>query len=225
MTRSPHPEERPRTAPALAPPSQPPPPAVRESSRAMDVRHQEIARCLFRESNDALFIFDPRDHRVVDVNPATLRLTGFEKAALCAWRLRDLFASAEPGGLDRLIEAYRRTGFYHSHEGYFLARESGEPIPVNVSVSRIHTSPDPLGLVVARDISHRIRAQEALRESENRYRSLVESAKVVIWTVAADGRITSLNPAFESITGWPCSAWIGRVFIDLIHPDDRPLAL
>ena len=39
-------------------------------------REQEIARCLFRESNDAFFIFDPDDHRVVDVNPAALRLTG-----------------------------------------------------------------------------------------------------------------------------------------------------
>ena len=53
----------------------------------MDARHQEIARCLFRESNDALFIFDPKDHRVLDVNPAALRLTGFDKEAACAMRI------------------------------------------------------------------------------------------------------------------------------------------
>jgi PAS domain S-box-containing protein len=190
----------------------------------MDARHQEIARCLFRESNDALFIFDPSDHAVVDVNPAALRLTGFDKDVLCAKRLRDLFTSSEPAGLGNLVAAYRRTGYYHSREGYYLGRADGEPIPVNVSVSRIHTTPDPLGLVVARDISERIRAQEALRESESRYRGLVESARLLIFGVSEGGLIVSLNTAFEAETGRARTSWIGRPFADLVHPDDRAAA-
>ncbi len=190
----------------------------------MDTRHEEIALCLFRESNDALFIFDSKDHSVVDVNPAAMRLTGFDKEAACALRLHDLFAGAEPGSLGRLVDAYRRTGFYHSREGYYLSRQSGEPIPVNVSVSRIHTTPEPLGLVVARDITERVRAQEALRESEARYRGLVESAKVIIWSVSTEGRIESLNPAFEAITGLACADWIGRPFAELIWSEDLSIA-
>ena len=190
----------------------------------MDARHQEIALCLFRESNDALFIFDSKDHRVLDVNPAALRLTGFDKEAACVLRLHDLFTGEEPDSLGRLVDAYRRTGFYHSREGYYLSRQSGEPIPVNVSVSRIHTAPEPLGLVVARDITERVRAQEALRESEARYRGLVETAQVIIWSVSTDRRIESLNPAFEAITGWARADWIGRPFAGLIYPEDLPLA-
>ncbi len=186
--------------------------------------HEEISRCLFRESNDALFLFDPKNHRVLDVNPAALRLTGLDKSAACALRIGDLFSGAEPDDLDRLIDAYRRTGFYHSREGYCLAREVGEPIPVNISVSRIHTKPEPMGMVVARDITERIRAQEALRESEARYRGLVETARLIIWSVSADGRITSLNPAFEAITGWPQATWVGQAFVELIHPEDLPAA-
>lgn len=187
----------------------------------MNARHQEIARCLFRESNDALFIFDPRDHRVVDVNPAGLRLTGYEKDAVCALGLRDLFTSGEPDELLRLVDAYRRTGYFHSREGYFLARAFGNALPVNVSVSRIHTAPDPLGLVVARDVSERIKAQEALRESEDRYRGLVEAAQIIIFGVNSLGACSSLNPAFEAVTGWTREAWLGRPFADLVHPDDR----
>ena len=191
----------------------------------MDLLQQEVARCLFRESNDALFIFAPRNHRVVDVNPVALRLTGFDKEAACGKWLHELFTSPDPGGLPRLIEAYRRTGFYHSREGYFLGRAAGPPIPVNVSVSRIHIEPEPLGLVVARDITDRIAAQERLRESEERYRGLVETAQLIIWSASASGEILTLNPAFQALTGWTREAWIGRPFAELFIPSDVPAVL
>jgi PAS domain S-box-containing protein len=183
-------------------------------------RHEEIARCLFRESNDALLLFDPRDHRVVEVNPTALRLTGFARPRLLELRVWDLFSSDGPDGVERLSQAYLRTGLFHSREGYYLRREAEAPIPVNISVSRIHTRPDPLGLVVARDISERVHAAAALRESEERYRALVESAGVLIWSLSSDGTITSLNPAFEAITGWSRDDWLGRPFVALVNPDD-----
>jgi PAS domain S-box-containing protein len=62
-----------------------------------------------------------------------------------------------------------------------------------------------------------------LRQSEERYRSLVNSLPELIYAISPEGKITFLNPAFEQITGWPVAAWLGRSFEDLIHPDDRPL--
>src|SRR5437868_6559477 len=93
-------------------------------------QHQEIARCLFRESNDALFLFDLRTNRVMDANPAALRLTGFEKEEVCAMGLAELFPCDDPAGLSRLMEAYQHTGFFHSREGYTLRRRRGEPLAV-----------------------------------------------------------------------------------------------
>jgi PAS domain S-box-containing protein len=55
----------------------------------------------------------------------------------------------------------------------------------------------------------------------DRFRRLVESAPDVIFTLSPDGVITSLNPAFQRIMGWPAEEWVGRTFEELLHPDDR----
>lgn len=60
-----------------------------------------------------------------------------------------------------------------------------------------------------------------LRESEEKYRRLVDGLRDVVFSLAKDGTISSLNPAFERITGWQVSDWVGKSFTDLLHPDDR----
>jgi PAS domain S-box-containing protein len=188
-------------------------------------RHFEIGRSLFREANDAFFLFDPVTRKIVDVNPAALRLTGLEKDAACSMRLGDLFIAQVPGGLEAMTDALARTGFFHSREGYYLRRASKSDLPVNVSVSRIHTEPEPVGLVVARDISDRKQAEEALRQVEARYNSLVASTGVMVWEVGADGALVSISPAFETLTGWSSRDWVGRPIEGLFHPDDRERAM
>ncbi len=185
----------------------------------------QVSRSLFREANDAFFLFDPRTYQIVDLNPTALRLTGLEKDAARAMRLDELFSGSGPGGLENLTQALARTGFFHSREGYFLKRASRSDLPVNISVSRIHTEPEPVGLVVARDISERKRAEEALRQIEARYNSLIASTGVMVWEIDAAGALVSISPAFQTISGWSCGHWIGRRFDELLHAEDRATAI
>ena len=66
--------------------------------------------------------------------------------------------------------------------------------------------------------------ESALRVSEQRYRAMVDAARDVIFTLTPNGRIASLNPAFEDITGWPVQDWLGRSFIRLIDSSDIDIA-
>ncbi len=70
----------------------------------------------------------------------------------------------------------------------------------------------------------RKQAEQRLRKSEERFRTLIETARDVIYTISADGIITSLNQAFETLTGFLVGTWIGQPFQALVYPEDRPFA-
>src|SRR5207302_1265164 len=80
-------------------------------------------------------------------------------------------------------------------------------------------------LGVATDISDRKRTEAALRNPEESYPSLVDGVADVIFALSPSGEVTSLNPAFEEMTGFPPADWVGRPFEAFVHPDDVPLAL
>ena len=63
----------------------------------------------------------------------------------------------------------------------------------------------------------------SIESDRERLHHIYAEAPIVLYELTTDGRIASLSAAFESITGWPVSAWLGRPFLDLIAPEDRDL--
>ena len=76
------------------------------------------------------------------------------------------------------------------------------------------------------DVTDRLAAEEALRESEERFRAMAETVPDVVFTATAEGVVDYVNPQHEALTGVPPGEVVGTVmWPDLIHPDDRPAAL
>jgi two-component system cell cycle sensor histidine kinase/response regulator CckA len=111
------------------------------------------------------------------------------------------------------------TAANRSHQfEYRMLAEDGRVIRVRDMV-RVHDDAEISGVLL--DITVERVAEERIRASEERYRSVVDGARDIIYTVTPDAMLTSANPAFETITGWKAADWIGRNVLLLLHPDDR----
>ena len=71
------------------------------------------------------------------------------------------------------------------------------------------------------ELAERKRAESALHKSETRYRRLLEDVWDVVYTISIDGRILSLNSAFEDLTGYPVAQWINKPLLPLFAEADQ----
>ncbi|MGB8317835.1 MAG: PAS domain S-box protein [Ignavibacteriaceae bacterium] len=105
----------------------------------------------------------------------------------------------------------------------FVYKKNGQTIPIEISCALVnHDIGQPKYLLaVFNDISERKSAETALKQSEERYRNVVENIKEVIFQTDKNGLWTFLNPAWEEITGFSIKESIGINFLDYVHPEDR----
>jgi PAS domain S-box-containing protein len=75
----------------------------------------------------------------------------------------------------------------------------------------------------ARHLRSKRDLEDKIRQSEEKYRTIVETAHDIIWILDTQGNFTFINKRGEELSGHKISDWIGKSFVPLIHPDDLPL--
>ena len=100
-------------------------------------------------------------------------------------------------------------------------RRDGTSFPVYLSVGVVPVEDTFRFTAIILDISHQKRVEQALQESEARYRSVVDNVKEVIFQTDLDGHWTFLNPAWSEITGYAIDSSLGQPLLDSVHPLDH----
>jgi PAS domain S-box-containing protein len=102
----------------------------------------------------------------------------------------------------------------------------GQPGRARWVTARAHPIKDAEGRVVEvmlmhEDITERVHAEKALREREERFRSLAMATSQMVWACAADGRVYEDSPSWRAFTGQSYDEWCGYGWLEAVHPDDR----
>ncbi|MFB6266458.1 MAG: PAS domain S-box protein [Halodesulfurarchaeum sp.] len=167
------------------------------------VREQELSlfRRLIDNANDAVYVMDPDDGAILDANDRAAEMLNYDREELLEMSVADLQPRFED-------ESDFRT-FVDSEEGreftnreYEHIRADGTRIPVEISARTVAVEGERYRVAVVRDISSRKEMQRALRESEERYRSLFNSIRDAILVADTDRKIIDCNPAFTDLFGY-----------------------
>jgi PAS domain S-box-containing protein len=183
-----------------------------------------LARALFEESDEALFLIDPETGQILDANAAAQRMCGVSLRVILDSLVHDLF---QGDGGERLLEfpmTGRRLNFpYADRGGVLIARDVS--VPVDVIVTRLTVAPRSLALLQPRATFGREPMSMMPPERLNR---LLAAAPGCLWSAAVTGghsQFVYLSPSIRQVAGRTAGEFGKQLhrWRAVIHPQDQPV--
>ncbi len=185
---------------------------------------EEKYRSIFENAVEGIFQATP-DGRFLSVNLAMARMLGYESPDELMGDVTDIKAQiyADPEDRAELLRVIGRDKTASGFEARYR-RKDGSLMWASTYARPVHNDQGELLYVEGtfEDVTERKRAEDALLESEERYRSVMEAAPDPIIVYDMDGRVTYLNPAFTRVFGWTIQERLGKRLDDFVPEDSRP---
>jgi PAS domain S-box-containing protein len=167
-------------------------------------------------------LIDRATMRYVDVNDTACTLLGYSREEMLAMGPQDLLPSSR-GELEKSYDELIANPSRESGMNTSYRRKDGSLLPFE-STRRVLRSGDRYIIAaISRDIRERLAVEEALRESEERFRQTFELAALGLAHVDLDGHFLRVNRSLCEILGFEESELIGLSVKELSHPEDRDL--
>jgi two-component system cell cycle sensor histidine kinase/response regulator CckA len=186
-------------------------------SSAEGVRYYELIQILLppllEHFPDPVFVLDP-EGRIAAANRAAETLSGRSRKDLLSLRARDLFSAQSHALFLAHLQSFP-SNFTLEIE---FVQACGAMLPVE-----IHAAADDAGRVefTAREITARKRFEEAFRNSETRFRLMAKNLTEMVLAYDMNRRLTFVNAAAQTLTGYSAEDLERAKFINWVHPDDR----
>ena len=160
------------------------------------------------------------------ISPGVTALTGYTPQE---WARMNVLATIHPDDMELAAPVFRQLtgtpGARVQVEPRMVHRD-GTPRAVEVTARNLLADPAVRGIVYnTRDVTVRREGEEALRDRERHFRSLIENAHDIITVLEGDGDVRFVSPSVERTLGYDRRALNGVYLFELVHPDDVPAVL
>jgi two-component system cell cycle sensor histidine kinase/response regulator CckA len=192
------------------------------------IRNEQAYRLIFDGNPTPMWIFDHETLAFLEVNDAALRLYGYSRQEFSSMTVKDIRSPEEEPAL---VEYLHRlvSGGPPSRSGlagiWRHRKKDGTQIDVEIKWSPVSFRGRAASLTMANDITERLRAEQALRESEQRFRDLFEGSPDAIFVEDCQGLVLDVNPAACQLHGVTRQELIGKNVSDLVPPDLKEEAI
>jgi PAS domain S-box-containing protein len=199
---------------------------ISERTKVEEVlRHsEERFRNLIESSHDVVNLFDA-EGKILYVSPSVERVLGFTPAELAgqtSWEW--IHPEDMPRTQTIFMEVMSAPGRVKTLE-IRLRHKDGSYRHIDLTLANHLANPAVGGLIATyRDVSERVRVEEELRRSEEKFRNMIESSRDVIAVVDQEGRSFYVSPSIRRVMGYAPEEWLRRDFLELIHPEEREAA-
>ena len=196
-------------------------------SAAVVEESEQRFRAVAQSANDAIISADSAG-KVVGWNSGAERLFGYSEAEIIGQPLTVLmperFRGIYSAGLAR-VAAGGTPHMIGKTVEFSGLRKDGSEFPSEISLAQWRTAAGRFFTAIIRDITEHKQAEDVLRNSEERYRTMIENSNDLIWALAPDGRFTYINRQAADVTGRSIEEWLGKTFAPLVLEDDLPMAI
>ncbi|MHC1783376.1 MAG: diguanylate cyclase [Anaerolineaceae bacterium] len=186
---------------------------------------KEKLRLIFNTSPDAALISRLSDGMMIDVNSGYLNMSGFSREEIINNTTIGINIWHDLGDRDLFIKELKENGFCENRE-FVFQRKDQSLLTGRISARIISIKSVPHIVSIVHDITKSNQAAEALRESEELYRSILDASPDDITITDMKGSILVVSPAAKKIFGFETdyADFVGTYLIDYIIPEDRERA-
>ncbi len=197
---------------------------VEARTLALERTNESLRRFRFAldSAADSMFIIDPETLKFVDLNRMAEQSSGYSREVLLTMGPLDLMAHYDR---TKLLDDFRQVLSEESDVGIIettIRREDGSHFPVEILLRAFESTLGELFIFTVRDISTRKEHEIALRESEAKYRSVLENANEAI-LVVQDCKLKFFNYVVHEITGMKGDRLQDVDIMKFIHPEDQEM--
>jgi len=180
---------------------------------------EERNRLLFESNPHPLWVYDLESLAIIDVNEAAIRNYGYSRQEFLNLTIKDIRPAED---VPAVLESIAKSGTVSEENRIWRhRRKDGTLLDVEVTSHPLVYAGRNARLVVSTDITKRKQSEEALRQSEERFRLLVSGVKdYAIFMLDPDGRVATWNAGAERFKGYAAQDIIGQPFSRFYSPED-----